>query len=238
MLDSVAWSFQSSLCDRVREKGKGPPCSSNIVGQSPVIAETAVIAPTAVISGDVEIGPDTVVLAGAVITSEGAPVRIGGSCVVMEHAVIRGAGRHPATIGDYVLLGPHTHVSGATIDDRVFIATGASIFNGAVVGQGSVVAINGVVHIETKCPAGTLVPIGHVAVGDPARIVSPADAPEIHAELGRLGFSQRVFGLEADSLVDPATIEELCRRYSRGLAGHRDDVIVPNRESGGIVNGS
>ena len=208
------------------------------LGSSPVIAETAVIAPTAVISGDVEIGPETVVLAGAVITSEGAPVRIGASCVVMEHAVIHGAGRHPTTVGDYVLIGPHSHLSGATIDNQVFIATGASIFNGAVIGQGSVIAINGVVHIETKCPPGALVPIGHVAVGDPARIVSPADAPAIHAEVGQLGFSQRVFGIEADSLIDPSTIEELCRRYSRGLSAHRNDVIVPNGGSGGIVNGS
>jgi carbonic anhydrase/acetyltransferase-like protein (isoleucine patch superfamily) len=195
-------------------------------GLSPHVAESAVIASSAVVSGDVHIGANTVVLAGAVVTAQGAPVRIGASCVIMEHAVIRGAGKHTTTLGDYVLVGPHAHISGATIGHRVFIATGAAVFNGAVLGEGSVVTINAVVHIGTKCPAGTLVPIGHIAFGDPARIVSPSEAPSIHQELAALGFTNMVFGFDAKSLVDPSTIEELCRRYSRALRRHRDDMMV------------
>jgi carbonic anhydrase/acetyltransferase-like protein (isoleucine patch superfamily) len=195
-------------------------------GISPHVAESAVIAPSAVVSGDVHIGANTVVLAGAVVTAQGAPVRIGASCVIMENAVIRGAGKHTTTLGDYVLVGPHTHISGATIGHRVFIATGAAVFNGAVLGEGSVVTINAVVHIGTKCPAGTLVPIGHIAFGDPARIVPPSEAPSIHQELAALGFTNMVFGFDAKSLVDPSAIDELCRRYSRALRRHRDDHVV------------
>jgi carbonic anhydrase/acetyltransferase-like protein (isoleucine patch superfamily) len=68
------------------------------------------------------------------------------------------------------LVGPNAHVSGATIGHRVFIATGAAVFNGGVLKEGTVVAINAVVHIGTHCPAGMLVPIGHIAFGEPARI--------------------------------------------------------------------
>ncbi len=195
-------------------------------GRRPGIAESAVVAPTAVISGDVHIGADTVVSAGAVVTAQGAPVHIGESCIIMENAVIRGAGNYATTLGNHVLVGPHAHISGAVISDRVFIATGASVFNGAVLETGTVVAINAVVHIDTTCPTGTLVPIGHIAFGHPVRIVPPSEVSSIHQELAALGFTHFVFGVEGGALTEPSTIEELCRRYSRALKRHGDDVVV------------
>ena len=129
-------------------------------------------------------------------------------------------------LGDYVLVGPQAHISGATIRRRVFIATGAAVFNGAVLEEGTVVAINAVVHIGTQCPAGMLVPIGHIAFGEPARIVLPSEAPTLHQELAALGFAKTVFGFDAKSLADPTAIEELCSRYSRALGRHRDDRVV------------
>ena len=102
------------------------------LGKRPLIDPTALIAPTAIVSGDVHVGAGSVILAGAIVTSQGAPVRIGRSCIVMEHAVLRGAGRYPCTLGNYVLVGPHAHIAGATVNGRAFVATGASIFNGAV----------------------------------------------------------------------------------------------------------
>ena len=134
------------------------------LGKRPIVDPEAVIAPTAVISGDVHIGSRSEVLAGAVITSQGAPVRIGQHCIVMENAVVRGAGKYPCTLGSHVLIGPHAHIAGATVNGRVFVATGASVFNGAVLEQGVVVAINAVVHVGTRCLAGTGVPIGHIAL--------------------------------------------------------------------------
>ena len=87
-------------------------------------------------------------------------------------------------------------------------------------------AINAVVHIGTRCPPRTLVPIGHIAVGAPARIVSPAEAPSIAGELAALGFTRFVFGFEVASLMDATAIKELCERYSRALRRHRDDRIL------------
>jgi carbonic anhydrase/acetyltransferase-like protein (isoleucine patch superfamily) len=196
-------------------------------GQQPVIDPTAVVAPTAIISGNVQVGACTVVLAGAIITSQGAPVRIGQRCIIMEHAVIRGAGKHPCTLGDHVLVGPHAHITGATVHGRAFIATGASIFNGAVLEEGVVVAINAVVHIGTRCLAGAGVPIGHIAFGDPATVYPPHEAPVVSAQLAALGFTKVVFGLEPQRLADANTIEKLCARYARALETHRDDHVVP-----------
>src|SRR5262249_23058924 len=113
-------------------------------GHTPVIDPTAVVAPTAVIAGDVHIGAGMVVLAGAIITSQGAPMQLGQHCVIMEHAVMRGAGAYPCTLGKHVLVGPHAHMTGATVNGCAFLATGASVFNGAVLEEGVVIAINAV----------------------------------------------------------------------------------------------
>jgi carbonic anhydrase/acetyltransferase-like protein (isoleucine patch superfamily) len=153
-------------------------------------------------------------------------VRIGQHCIIMEYAVIRGAGKHPCTLGNHVLVGPHAHITGATIQGRAFIATGASVFNGAILEAGVVVAINAVVHINTRCLAGTGVPIGHIAFGDPAKVYAPHEAPAVHAQLSALGFTKAVFGLEAQRLADADTIEKLCERYARLLGAHQDDRIV------------
>jgi len=197
------------------------------LGQRPDINSSAVVAPTAVISGDVHIGAGTVVLAGAVITSQGAPVRIGRQCIVMEQAVIRGAGNFPCTLGDHVLVGPNAHLIGATVSGPGFIATGAAVFNGALLEPGVVVAVNAVVHLDTHCPAGTAVPIGHIALGDPAKIYPPHHAPAVHAQLSALGFTKAVFGLEAQRLADAETIAKVCARYARALQSHGKDQILP-----------
>jgi carbonic anhydrase/acetyltransferase-like protein (isoleucine patch superfamily) len=64
-------------------------------------------------------------------------VRTGADVVVMENALVRGRARHPAILGDAVLIGPHAHINGATIEDEVFAATGVSMFPGSVAGTRS-----------------------------------------------------------------------------------------------------
>jgi gamma-carbonic anhydrase len=121
----------------------------------------------------VRVGPGARVLFGAVLTAEDGQVSVGARSIVMENAVIRGRARHPTVIGDDVLVGPHAHVNGAQVGDGCFLATGAALFPGCMAGAGSEVRIGGVVHVNTVLPPGTTVPIGWVAVGDPARIYPP-----------------------------------------------------------------
>lgn len=192
-------------------------------GAAPAIDETATVAPTAVISGDVRIGPHTVVLPGAVITAEGAPVRIGGRCVIMENAVIRGAGIHKCTIGDHVLVAPHSHISGATVGRCSFVATGASILNGAVVDEGSIIDVHAVVHLASHVAAGTRVPLGHVALGNPAVIYAPGAAIVEEASLRFGRFAKAVFGIDTTRLSDSEATREICERYTTALTRHRHD---------------
>ncbi len=194
-------------------------------GKRPRIHESAYIAPTATICGDVTIGRDCRVLFGAVIAAEGGPVAIGRQCVVMENAVIRGTGSHPVRIGDHVLVGPRAYLSGCTVEDEVFLATGATIFNGARIGAGAEVRINGVVHLKTVLPPGALVPIDWIAVGDPAQILPPSEHDRIWAIQQPLNFPREVWGVERSP--DGASImPQIMSRYTRALERHRDDTIL------------
>ena len=191
---------------------------------SPKVSQSAYIAPTAVLCGDVTIGPHTRVLFGAVITAEGGSVVIGANCVIMENAVVRGVQRHPVRIGDHVLVGPHAHLTGCVIEGDSRIATGAMLFNGAHLGVGAEVEYGAVVHVNTVIPTGTSVPMGWFAGGDPAELVPPSDSERIQELMGPLDYPGTVFGVGEQTAVRP--MQEIAQRYSRGLARHRQDVVL------------
>ncbi|HKO06485.1 MAG TPA: gamma carbonic anhydrase family protein, partial [Alphaproteobacteria bacterium] len=112
-------------------------------GKRPLVHPSAWVAPTAILSGAVTVGPHSRVLHGAVLTAEGGAVVLGEHCIVMETAVVRGSKRHPVRIGNHVLIGPRAYLSGCSVEDCAFIATGAAIFNGAVIGARAEVRVNG-----------------------------------------------------------------------------------------------
>jgi carbonic anhydrase/acetyltransferase-like protein (isoleucine patch superfamily) len=191
-------------------------------GKRPQIDESVYIAPTATVSGDVWISRSSRVLFGAVLTAEGGPIVIGKHCIVMENAVIRGSARHPVYLGDHVLVGPRAYLSGCEIEDSVFLATGATVFNGAHIGTRSEVRINGVVHLKTVLPPDTTVPIGWIAVGDPPEILPPDRHDEIWSIQEKLDFAGEVFGLERGRPGE-ALMPQLTLRYSKSLARHKQD---------------
>ncbi|MDH3214682.1 MAG: gamma carbonic anhydrase family protein [Candidatus Krumholzibacteria bacterium] len=194
-------------------------------GKTPRIHPGAYVAPTATICGDVSIGEDSCVLFGAVITADGGSVDIGRRCVIMENSVIRGTPGHATHVGDHVLVGPRAYLTGCRVEDDVFLATGSTIFNGAVIGAGSEVRINGVVHIKTRIAPNSTVPIAWVAVGDPAEMHPCQEHDAIWAIQETLNFPREVFGV--DRLPNgKSEMPEIARRYTRGLAKHKTDRIL------------
>lgn len=191
----------------------------------PNIHESVYVAPNATICGEVTIGENCRILYGAVLVAEGGPVVIGSQCIIMENAVIRGTPHHPTQLGDHVLVGPGAYLSGCTVEDSAFLATGARVFNGAQIGTRSEVRINGVVHLRTVLPADTTVPIGWVAVGDPAEILPPGEHDKIWAIQEPLDFPGTVFGLKP-APAGETIMPELTRRYARFLGRHKDDRIL------------
>ncbi|WP_425405575.1 gamma carbonic anhydrase family protein [Hwanghaeella sp.] len=191
-------------------------------GKSPDIHPTARIAPNATVCGDVAIGANTSIGFGAVLTAESGPIVVGANCVVMDTAVLRGVRGNPLTIGDNVLVGPRSHLTGCTIEDNCFVATGASVFNGAKIGTNSEVRINGVVHLRTVLAPGTTVPIGWVAVGDPAEILPPDRHDDIWDIQKGLDFPKHVFGIDRPAPGE-SMMPRVMPRYAAMLARHEDD---------------
>ena len=191
-------------------------------GVGPRVAESAYVAPNAVLCGDVRVGEEARILFGAVLTAEGGSIEVGTRSIVMENALVRGRGGHPARLGEHVLVGPHAHVNGATIEEEVFLATGVSVFPGASVGRGSEVRVGAVVHVNSTLAPGTTVPIGWVAAGDPAELFSPDRHEELWAVQERMDFPGTVFGMSREE----ATMERVARRYSESFGLHRGDRVV------------
>ena len=185
-------------------------------GLSPRIDASARIAPNAVICGDVTIGPNCSVGFGAVITAESGKVTIGQGCVIMDTAVIRGVRNNPIVIGDNVMIGAQARLVGCRIDDEAFIATGATIFNGAVIGRGAEVRINAIVHLRTVLPEGATVPLAWVAVGDPATILPPDRHEEIWAIQKGLDFPKYVFGVDRPPPGE-SIMPQVMPRYAQAL---------------------
>lgn len=173
------------------------------------IDPSAWVAPSAVVTGDVTIGPGARILHGAVVNADRGPVLIGEDVVVMENALLRGRPEHPLRIGDAVLVGPHAHLNGAIIEDEVFVATGVAVFAGAVAGTRSELRINSVLHVNSVLAPDTVLPIGWIAVGDPARLFPPDRHDEIWAVQETLDFPMTLYGVPRGT-----SMREIMRRQS------------------------
>ena len=138
--------------------------------------------------GGIEVGSGTIVMHGSVLhvynfrDLPSAFIRIGRDCLIGEYTVIRGQGG--VTIGDRVYTSPLTQIiavnhvfedpgkpfidqgitaQGITIEDDVWLGSGAVITDGVHIGKGAVVAAGAVVVNDV--PAHTIVG------GVPARIL-------------------------------------------------------------------
>jgi carbonic anhydrase/acetyltransferase-like protein (isoleucine patch superfamily) len=191
-------------------------------GKTPAVDPTAYVAPTAVLCGDVRIGPDARILFGAVVSAEDGRVEIGARCVIMENSLLRGRSAHPLLLGDDVLVGPHAHLNGAVVGDGCFLATGCSLFPGARLGREVEVRINGVVHVNSALGDGALVPIGWIAVGDPAEILPPDRHEQIWSVQAGLDFPGTVYGLRRE-----ASARERMQAQAEWFAAHQDDRVLP-----------
>jgi carbonic anhydrase/acetyltransferase-like protein (isoleucine patch superfamily) len=187
-------------------------------GERPVVPESAYVAPSAVLCGAVVLGENARVLHGAILTAENGEVRTGADVVVMENALVRGRADHPAVLGDAVLVGPHAHLNGATIEDEVFLATGVSVFPGAVAGTGSELRINSVLHVNSRLPAESVVPIGWIAAGDPAQLFPPDRHDELWEVQRDLDFPGTVYGVPRGT-----PMRAIMARQAEFYSTHRTD---------------
>jgi carbonic anhydrase/acetyltransferase-like protein (isoleucine patch superfamily) len=191
----------------------------------PTIDPSAYIAPTAVVCGDVTIGPGSCVGFNAVLVAEGAPLIVGSNCIVRENAVVRSVTNHPVRIGNNVLIGPGSSLTGCTVEDECFLATNVTIFHDAVIRRGAEIRINAIVHVKTVVPEDATVPIAWVAVGDPVKILPPNEHDAIWETLRPLNFPTLAYGVprSGDSRND---MRRITRVVSESLSEHHNDLAL------------
>src|SRR5919107_817660 len=141
------------------------------------------------------------------VEHEGRAPQVDPSAWVAPNAVVSGD----------VRIGPECRVLfGAVLSDEggpVELGAQAIVMENALVRgrAGAEVRIHGVVHVNSALPAGGLVPIGWVAVGDPARVLPPERHEEIWEIQRGLDFPGTVFGLPRET---PDLQAEATRRYA------------------------
>jgi carbonic anhydrase/acetyltransferase-like protein (isoleucine patch superfamily) len=202
-------------------------------GHSPQVDSSARIAPNATLCGDVVVGPNCSIGFGAVLVAESGPVRLGTNCIIMDTAVLRGVRGSPLTLGNNVLVGPRSYLTGCTVEDEAFLATGCTVFNGAHICRGAEVRINGIVHLRSILPAGAIVPLGWIAVGDPIQILPPDQHDAIWAVQKALDFPRYVFGVERPA-EGQTIMPDVMPRYASSLVrGHSGDRPVDPGQAAG-----
>ncbi len=190
-------------------------------GERPAIPWSAYVAPSAVLCGAVTLGERARVLHGAVLTAEDGEIWIGDDVVIMENALVRGRSRHPVSVGNAVLIGPHAHLNGATVEDEVFIATGASLFPGSVAARGSELRINSVLHVNSRLEAETIIPIGWIAAGNPAQLFPPEQHEDLWQVQAELDFPGTVYGVPRGT-----PMRTIMAKQIEFYGAHQDDQII------------
>ena len=100
----------------------------------------------------------------------------------------------------------------------MFVATGASLFPGSVAGTGAELRINSVLHVNSRLAPHTVVPIGWIAAGDPARLFSPDQHDELWEIQRELDFPGTVYRVPRGT-----PMRTIMARQAEFYGAHRDD---------------
>ena len=112
-------------------------------------------------------------------------------------------------------------LSGVRLRTRSSLPLALRCFTRRGLGKGSEVRINGVVHLKTHLAAGETVPIGWIAVGNPAQVLPPVEHDRIWHIQRQLDFPRTVYGFERGE----ATTGQITHRLSEMLSSHTSDEV-------------
>ena len=134
-------------------------------GRIPSVASTAYVDEDAKVIGDVRIGAQCYIGAGARIRGDYGSIIIGDKTSVQENCIIHARMNEQCEVGNYVQIGHGAILHNCTVKDYAVIGVGAIVSDYATVGVWSIVGEGAVVA------SGASIPDGKVAVGVPAKII-------------------------------------------------------------------
>ena len=138
---------------------------------------------TAQIIGDVEIGEECFIAAGAVLRGDFGRIRIGDRTSVQESCALHTMPQQECRVGSDCTIGHGAVLHGCTIHDRSVVGMNATVVDRAVVGEDCIVAENSMVR------AGTQIPPGSLAAGSPAEVKKQlSDQQKLLKDAGTLSY--------------------------------------------------
>ena len=199
-------------------------------GFEPVVDPSVFVAPTAVLVGRVRVGPRSRIMYGATLDSEDSIIEIGECAIICENAALRATASgnvdHPVLVGDHVFISPHSTLLGCTVEPCSYVATGATVLQGAIIHSGAVVAVGALVHANTVVPGEFFVPPNTIAIGDPIKLYSPSEKDALDNAIKSTEFAKTAFGVEARWEDRLSRYKQATEVRSKEFENHFDDVVL------------
>jgi carbonic anhydrase/acetyltransferase-like protein (isoleucine patch superfamily) len=127
----------------------------------------AFLADNATVVGKVKLARRVSVWYGCVVRGDVARIQVGEDTNIQDLTVVHPQHDEDIEIGSRVVIGHNVMVHGRTIGDDALIGMGAILLPGSRVGNGCLVGAGALV------PMNMVIPDGHLALGNPARVIRP-----------------------------------------------------------------
>jgi phenylacetic acid degradation protein len=138
-------------------------------GRRPCIAPSAYVHPWAVLIGNVIIGENCFIGAGAVIRADWGELIVGEGSNIQENAIIHAGFSATNVLGNNSHIGHGAILHNCLLDEHVMVGMGAIVNDNAHIGDGAVIGAGSVV------PPRAEIPPRKVVMGVPAKVVRDVD---------------------------------------------------------------
>lgn len=156
------------------------------------------LSPHATVVGDVTMGPECSVFAGAHIRGDCEPIVIGSRTNIQENTCLHVSVGSKLSIGNDVTIGHNAVIHGCTIEDNVLVGMGAVLMDDAMIGRDSVIGAGSLVTQRKVFPPRSLI------MGSPARLVRELTDEEIEAmvTVAAGAYAEVAHAMTADGLME------------------------------------
>lgn len=134
-------------------------------GRRPKVGKTSYVHEKASVIGNVTIGEQCFIGAGAVLRGDWGEVIVGDGSNVQENAVIHAGPGATTHLSDNSHIGHSAILHGCHLEEHVLVGMGAIINDGARIGENSLIGAGALV------PPGEQIPPKSLAVGVPAKVL-------------------------------------------------------------------
>lgn len=153
-------------------------------GKKPSIGKGTYVHPEATIIGDVTIGEDCYIAAGACLRGDWGAIEVGAGSNIQENAVVHVFPEKKATLGPRSHIGHGTVLHTPTLGEHVYVGMGAIIMDYAEIGEGCCVGAGALILEKMVIPPFKLV------VGAPAKVVADINEAKRKALDGATAYYQ------------------------------------------------